>query len=102
MSTHRHRFVTGGACAIPLCRERCPHPVFSPDPYGRLICTDCGCLKPLSGSPDFYELPMGPPIPCTIKSFSYQGVSAEGQPAPSLPDYRIEEAVRGLIGLDTE
>ena len=65
MNTHKHVFEYGGACEAPGCDVRCPHPVLEQGEHGAL-CVDCGCLKPMSGSPDFYEIPMGHVLPCLL------------------------------------
>lgn len=62
--SHKHAFQHGGKCRT--CDEWCPHPLFKPTKSGP-TCTTCGCLKPLEGSPDFYEI--GLDIgwqPCTL------------------------------------
>lgn len=63
---HTHNFLRGGKCSS--CDERCPHPTFADDGFGYSCCLVCGCLKPLDGSPDFYELPLGKPEVCRLTS----------------------------------
>lgn len=75
--THTHRFKRGGKCEG--CDEWCPHPMFGP----KGTCLDCGCLQPMYGSPDFYEIPL-----------PGWGVCSLGMPAP-LPDHNIIEGDLG-------
>ena len=64
---HRHNFQRGGKCS--RCETRCLHPMFKDDTSGRPTCTTCGCLKPLNGSPDFYELAWGDVQPCLLEPY---------------------------------
>lgn len=62
----KHEFQRGGKCRH--CDEWCPHPMFSSGGFMQSTCMTCGCLKPLEGSPDFYEIPLGIPQPCTLRT----------------------------------
>ena len=64
---HHHDFQRGGKCS--RCDVWCPHPVFEDDTSGRPTCTTCGCLKPLNGSPDFYELALGDVQPYLLGTY---------------------------------
>lgn len=74
---HVHEFERGGKCR--KCDTWCPHPTFKNDRSMRPVCTTCGCLKPLSGSRDFYEIPLGDVQTCNLGWYEPEEVSVESQ-----------------------
>lgn len=68
ITDHQHEFQHGGKCSG--CKDMCPHPSFT-EVAGHIspICTTCGCLKPIEGSPDFYEIGLGDVQPCLLGTY---------------------------------
>ena len=68
LTDHQHDFQHGGQCSG--CKAMCPHPSFT-EVAGHIspICTTCGCLKPIEGSPDFYEIGLGDVQPCRLRAY---------------------------------
>lgn len=65
---HEHEYERGGKCRF--CDEAwCPHPEFVQGENIRPVCTTCGCLEPLPGTRDHYEVPLGPVQPCLLGTY---------------------------------
>lgn len=70
-ATTGHTFGLGGKCLT--CDARCPHPEFEDAGHIQRSCTTCGCLEPIPGTRDYYEVPLGPVQPCLLGAYPEPG-----------------------------